>query len=314
METFYGHVKTPRDAILLFEACRRGILRRVQRRLSDKERGVIRSGAVFVWDEQEAGMRRWTDGMNWSPSRVSGSFLSYRELEHRRRDSHRASYQVSGDSATTSIRQRPAFKYKPDGLIKQSYSVGTADNRRIHLISYYTKRDVLLQRLKPPSRNNILSELELPEGYYLTDTAHPQPPHARNSVKPNNENRMGIESSYEDDGEREKLRDMEIDSPTGSFSEDEAITPLFAASSYSNSTPHQTSLSNSASPEVHPAFNVSTSKTQWVIPQTYITLPACSTIAAAAAGLYLPIPPMERRRLFAEDERQLNAVSSLLRI
>src|SRR5271169_694359 len=84
MEPYYGHVRTPADAILLFEACRLLVLPRVQRRLSEKERAMIRSGSVFVWDEREAGMRRWTDGKSWSASRVSGSFLTYREMEGKR--------------------------------------------------------------------------------------------------------------------------------------------------------------------------------------------------------------------------------------
>src|ERR1700712_5076943 len=84
METYHGHVRTPNDAIILFEACRVGLLPRVQRRPTAKERMSITSGSVFVWDEREVGMRRWTDGKSWSASRVSGSFLTYREMESRR--------------------------------------------------------------------------------------------------------------------------------------------------------------------------------------------------------------------------------------
>src|SRR5207302_639160 len=54
METYHGHVRSPADAIILFEACRLGLLPRVQRRLSEKERQNIKSGSVFVWDEREA--------------------------------------------------------------------------------------------------------------------------------------------------------------------------------------------------------------------------------------------------------------------
>ncbi|KAK0338696.1 Gluconate transport-inducing protein, partial [Friedmanniomyces endolithicus] len=57
MDTYNGLVRTPADAIILFEACRIGLLPRVQRRLSEKERQSIKSGSVFVWDEREAGMR-----------------------------------------------------------------------------------------------------------------------------------------------------------------------------------------------------------------------------------------------------------------
>ncbi|CAO3589112.1 unnamed protein product [Absidia cylindrospora] len=85
METFIGYIKSPQDALLIFEACRQGQLNRVQRRLSSKERTLIQSGSIFAWDENEAGMRRWTDGKTWSPSRVLGSFLTYRELDTKRR-------------------------------------------------------------------------------------------------------------------------------------------------------------------------------------------------------------------------------------
>ncbi|KAG0372927.1 hypothetical protein BGX24_012393 [Mortierella sp. AD032] len=41
---------------------------------------LIIPGSVFVFDEQESGICRWTDGKIWSPSRISGNFLVYREL------------------------------------------------------------------------------------------------------------------------------------------------------------------------------------------------------------------------------------------
>lgn len=36
---------------------------------------MLFSGAVFVFGEEESGMKRWTDGRLWSPSRISGNFL-----------------------------------------------------------------------------------------------------------------------------------------------------------------------------------------------------------------------------------------------
>ena len=36
---------------------------------------MITSGSVFVFDENESGMKQWTDGFAWSPSRVLGNFL-----------------------------------------------------------------------------------------------------------------------------------------------------------------------------------------------------------------------------------------------
>jgi hypothetical protein len=56
---------------------------RVTRRLVDSERKMITSGSVFVFDEDESGIKRWTDGFFWSPSRILGNFLLYRETEKR---------------------------------------------------------------------------------------------------------------------------------------------------------------------------------------------------------------------------------------
>ena len=36
---------------------------------------MVQSGAVFVFDEHESGIKRWTDGLVWSPSRILGNFL-----------------------------------------------------------------------------------------------------------------------------------------------------------------------------------------------------------------------------------------------
>lgn len=81
IETFYGLVENTLDALRIFQMCRDGRLNRVRRRLHERERRLIRSGSVFVFDEEESTIRRWTDGRLWSPSRILGNFLIYRELE-----------------------------------------------------------------------------------------------------------------------------------------------------------------------------------------------------------------------------------------
>lgn len=83
IETFYGLIETTADALKVIELCRQGKLGRVRRRLHEKERKMIRSGSVFVFDETESGVKRWTDGRLWSPSRILGNFLIYRELERK---------------------------------------------------------------------------------------------------------------------------------------------------------------------------------------------------------------------------------------
>ncbi|KAJ8100493.1 Gti1/Pac2 family-domain-containing protein [Lipomyces tetrasporus] len=184
METYYGHVRTPFDAIILFEACRLGILPRVQRRLSEKERMAIRSGSVFVWDEREAGMRRWTDGKSWSASRVSGSFLTYREMEGKRgggtyggplvpspsrrgdNDDEERSDSDRGDDGPD------GYRYKPDGLMKQSFSIQTSSHLKLHLISYYSRSQVHHgQDLMQPSHDPALKFIRIPKGMYPDATS-----------------------------------------------------------------------------------------------------------------------------------------------
>jgi hypothetical protein len=60
METLNGYIATVADALLVMEACRLGVLKRVQRRLSDEEKAThVKSGSVFVWDEAESGIKRY---------------------------------------------------------------------------------------------------------------------------------------------------------------------------------------------------------------------------------------------------------------
>ncbi|KAJ3258020.1 hypothetical protein HK104_007009, partial [Borealophlyctis nickersoniae] len=143
METFHGYINTPNDALLLFESCRLTQLKRVQRRLSESERlAYVRSGAIFVWDEEESGIKRWTDGKHWSPSRINGSFLIYREVEQRK----------TKLGLPPGV-EAPSVEYviKEGGLTKKAISINTANNRKQHLVSYYTREDVNSGRLKTPA-------------------------------------------------------------------------------------------------------------------------------------------------------------------
>lgn len=57
-ETFHGYIETTQDVLLIFEGCRRGLLPRICRRLQERERKLIRSGSIFVFDERESGTKR----------------------------------------------------------------------------------------------------------------------------------------------------------------------------------------------------------------------------------------------------------------
>ncbi|CAO1603014.1 MAG: hypothetical protein LQ349_004525 [Xanthoria aureola] len=188
METYNGHVRTPADAIVLFEACRLGLLPRVQRRLSEKERQSIKSGSVFVWDEREAGMRRWTDGKSWSASRVSGSFLTYREMEGKRGGTGFVSSLAVSRAGKTPESTRGSdsdaegaqedgpdgYRYKPDGLMKQSFSITTSNGNHLHLISYYSRSSPNAQSLNNPTSDPSLRSIRPAKGMYPESTVHEQ--------------------------------------------------------------------------------------------------------------------------------------------
>jgi hypothetical protein len=59
-ETFHGYIETTQDVLLIFEGCRRGLLPRICRRLQERERKMIRSGSIFVFDERESGTFNYT--------------------------------------------------------------------------------------------------------------------------------------------------------------------------------------------------------------------------------------------------------------
>lgn len=199
-----GWIETTGDALLILEAARRGLIPRVTRRLVDSERKMITSGSVFVFDEDESGIKRWTDGFFWSPSRILGNFLLYRETDKRgaghrgarsdsaddhqyndgtRPDGHSLS-RPKGESSSSGLdrhRERVlvgsltnSYKFKSDGLMKKTFSL-TIGGVAQHLISYYKIEDVEQGRLRSPSSLPELASLDIsPE--YLDKTHFRNPP------------------------------------------------------------------------------------------------------------------------------------------
>ncbi|KAL5480243.1 SGE1 [Sanghuangporus weigelae] len=208
-----GWIETTGDALIILEAARRGLIPRVTRRLVDAERKMITSGSVFVFDEDESGIKRWTDGFFWSPSRILGNFLLYRETDkrgagHRGRSDRDANEGSSGsllvsehgqysDSKDHQSLSRPkgessglgldkhrertlvgsltnSYKFKPDGMMKKTFSL-TIGGVSQHLISYYKIEDVEQGRLRTPSSLPELASLDIsPE--YLDKTHFRNPP------------------------------------------------------------------------------------------------------------------------------------------
>ncbi|KAK5223540.1 Global transcription regulator sge1 [Exophiala xenobiotica] len=183
--TFQGHVATTQDALILFEACLQGHLSHVPRRPHDRERSnLIRSGSVFIYEENASGIKRWTDGVTWSPSRILGNFLVYRELDkpfppgekkramkkQQRRPSRpgepyprsdAGSFSDGQSGPSTEIERQligslvDSYGFKESGLVKKTMSVTVAGVTH-HLVSYYHVHDVLGNQLTTPTQTNTL--------------------------------------------------------------------------------------------------------------------------------------------------------------
>ncbi|PWY82970.1 camp independent regulatory protein [Aspergillus heteromorphus CBS 117.55] len=190
--TFTGYVATTQDALVLFEACLTGVLHHVPRRPHDRERGhLVRSGSVFIYEENSSGIKRWTDGVTWSPSRILGNFLVYRELEkpfppgEKKRAMKKANRRPVPPSRPGEPypRQDSSGGYSPSSATTSPYgdrphqtdveralvgslvdSYGFKDSGLVkktmsvtvsgvthHLVSYYSVEDVMRGLLNPPS-------------------------------------------------------------------------------------------------------------------------------------------------------------------
>ncbi|PQE23297.1 gti1 pac2 family protein [Rutstroemia sp. NJR-2017a BBW] len=193
--TFQGHISSTHDALLLFEACLTGHLNHVARRPHDRERSsLIKSGNIFIYEEHSSGIKRWTDGVPWSPSRILGDFLVYRELEQpfspreKKRANKRtkrspgvAKAQEPFGSPISSLQSNSgtlnketessligslvdSYAFKKDGLVKKTVTV-TVEGASYHLVSYYTVADGMSNKLSNPSEDpqfqNILPRQSL---------------------------------------------------------------------------------------------------------------------------------------------------------
>ncbi|KAF9332740.1 hypothetical protein BG006_004392 [Podila minutissima] len=190
-----GRIEDTLDALVIFEACRQGVLPKLHRRLCSAEKGetrdrphelespllpattstssssssrssrhptlapkasspppsstihyqsqnLITPGSVFVFDEAEAKICRWTDGRTWSPSRICGNFLVYHELYRKLpkqkcstaqakanvRDGHGLKdkalrEKVEQDGLVVLGSRKGTFVLKKDGLIKKTICV-----------------------------------------------------------------------------------------------------------------------------------------------------------------------------------------------
>jgi hypothetical protein len=130
-------------------------------------------------------MRRWTDGKSWSASRVSGSFLTYREMEGKRGSGFSTSRRSAGrspDSGRLSDDDQDGepegYRYKTDGLMKQSFSITTQQGQHLHLISYYARPHPGTPDLPQPTSDPSLRHITPAKGMYPESSLHDSTPPA----------------------------------------------------------------------------------------------------------------------------------------
>jgi hypothetical protein len=179
-ETYFGYVETLLDSLILFNAVINNKLPTIQKRLSRVERRSIISGSVFVFKEDEAGIKRWTDGRYWSPSRILGDYLVYIELDDPRKTNKWANRknkakdkkEIEDPVLKNEELQMKKIKYKgiipsldlkkfnirQNGLIKKTLSA-KVEGKIFHLISYYHEQDVSYHTINTPSSDEELLKL-----------------------------------------------------------------------------------------------------------------------------------------------------------
>lgn len=192
-------LKSPIDAIHILEAARLGLVPRVTRRLTGHERSMIRPGTVWVWEEAETNMRRWTDGRRWGASRVGGGgFLVYTE------SSESLSPPRQLETPYGHNMYHPGSTHRSDSLIKQTYSTTmthpvTGKVKKFHVVAYSSKRNPQGDPLNPlplPHQLPALRHLKVtpgiwPEWETRRDTEYAVP---RPSSQPHHQNNAGSSS------------------------------------------------------------------------------------------------------------------------
>ncbi|ORY26282.1 hypothetical protein BCR33DRAFT_726411 [Rhizoclosmatium globosum] len=140
-ETFHGFVRDVADAVILIEACIRGILTPF-----NGGRGIaIRSGSVVVFPEGTGHITRWTDGERWSSSRSHGPFLLYREIESDRGETKELIEEEVIPGLEPPFNERSLkvnTRLVANGLTKKTISMTASDGLKYRVVCYYNRDEV----------------------------------------------------------------------------------------------------------------------------------------------------------------------------
>ncbi|KAI8842612.1 Gti1/Pac2 family-domain-containing protein [Chytriomyces cf. hyalinus JEL632] len=171
-ETYFGFIATLEDALLVIEGTINGCLPHFAGTASELNHIPVRSGTVIVVAESSANVRRWKDGIPWSPSRAFGPFLLYRQIEletsatsssipHAKYSARRFNSNHAGlEPNYTQKTLKPGTRIAPNGLTKRTITLVGSDGGRHRLVSYYEPNDIVnLHQGKPVCARNFKTRL-----------------------------------------------------------------------------------------------------------------------------------------------------------
>ncbi|KAI9330626.1 Gti1/Pac2 family-domain-containing protein [Obelidium mucronatum] len=157
-ETFYGFIENEMDALLVVQGTIHGVLKAFKGDADDMASVKVRSGTVIVMPENGTSVKRWRDGLRWSPSRAYGPFILYRQIESV--DSSSNASVLSSDNAHSEVSPHsvtvhglePTYSTKTlkegtqiakTGLTKRTITIPGSDGQKHRVVSYYSSADVL---------------------------------------------------------------------------------------------------------------------------------------------------------------------------
>ncbi|KAI8610434.1 hypothetical protein BC830DRAFT_1145796 [Chytriomyces sp. MP71] len=152
-------------------------------------------------------MVRWRDGERWSPSRIHGQFLLYREVTSTRHDSNVRNELPETCTRFNTSGARPNTRLVPNGFAKRTITLTGSDGNRYRVISYFYPHDIShlygdeISDVAPPTtREGSRGNRNVPAGVLLSTPA--QNPNLKRFVS-------RINKEYVDGASGECLADME---------------------------------------------------------------------------------------------------------
>lgn len=135
MRNITGYINNYEEAVLMVHAVRLGCFPTVTERLKIDERCRIESGDIFCFIENASGMKRWTDGRIWSPSKICGEFLVYQEVPRHLSKNSIKKRRIGVSSYEVNLVRKEDIVDRTT-LHKKTISI-KIDSTAYHIISYY---------------------------------------------------------------------------------------------------------------------------------------------------------------------------------